>query len=163
MRTCRSTPSCARGAGTTCIRHVTGYARVAEHPKAVIGFSDVTALLWALYSPRGLIGFHGPLVTTLADAAAADRTALWGCRRPGAPAPALQAAAVHSAGGRACAPVAGGNLAASPPRHALCAGIPRPHRFPGRPRRGPLPSRPHADPDENGRLFSHARPRAGQL
>jgi muramoyltetrapeptide carboxypeptidase len=69
---------CARGGyGSLRILPLLDYARVAEHPKAVIGFSDVTALLWALYSRCGLIGFHGPLVTTLADAAAADRSALW--------------------------------------------------------------------------------------
>ena len=62
---------CARGGyGSLRILPLLDYARVAEHPKAVIGFSDVTALLWALYSRCGLIGFHGPLVTTLADAAA---------------------------------------------------------------------------------------------
>ena len=61
---------CARGGyGSLRILPLLDYARVAEHPKAVIGFSDVTALLWALYSRCGLIGFHGPLVTTLADAA----------------------------------------------------------------------------------------------
>ena len=66
---------CARGGyGSLRILPLLDYARVAEHPKAVIGFSDVTALLWALYSRCGLIGFHGPLVTTLADAAPADRS-----------------------------------------------------------------------------------------
>ncbi len=102
---------CARGGyGSLRILPLLDYARVAEHPKAIIGFSDVTALLWALYSRCGLIGFHGPLVTTLADAAMADRDALWmavaseGNLR-------LQfetAAAIRP--GRACAPVTGGNL-----------------------------------------------------
>jgi muramoyltetrapeptide carboxypeptidase len=65
---------CARG-GYGCLRilpHI-DYDAAARDPKPVIGFSDVTALLWALYARAGLIGFHGPLVTTLADASAADR------------------------------------------------------------------------------------------
>ncbi len=68
---------CARG-GYGCLRvlpHV-DYDAIARDPKPVIGFSDVSALLWALYSHCGLIVFHGPLVTTLADAAEADRRAL---------------------------------------------------------------------------------------
>ena len=102
---------CARGGyGSLRILPLLDYARVAEHPKAVIGFSDVTALLWALYSRCGLIGFHGPLVTTLADAAPADRSALWdaiACE--GHLRLHFESAAVIRSG-RACAPVAGGNL-----------------------------------------------------
>ena len=35
-------------------------------PKWLIGFSDVTGLLWSLYQ-RGISGVHGPLMTTIAD------------------------------------------------------------------------------------------------
>jgi muramoyltetrapeptide carboxypeptidase len=35
-------------------------------PKWLIGFSDITALLWNL-SKLGAVGIHGPLVTTIAD------------------------------------------------------------------------------------------------
>lgn len=35
-------------------------------PKWLIGFSDITALLWSL-SKLGAVGIHGPLVTTIAD------------------------------------------------------------------------------------------------
>jgi muramoyltetrapeptide carboxypeptidase len=102
---------CARGGyGSLRILPLLDYARVAEHPKAVIGFSDVTALLWALYSRCGLIGFHGPLVTTLADAAPADRSALWNAvASEGSLRLRFETAAVIRPG-RACAPVAGGNL-----------------------------------------------------
>jgi muramoyltetrapeptide carboxypeptidase len=102
---------CARGGyGSLRILPLLDYARVAEHPKAVIGFSDVTALLWALYSRCGLIGFHGPLVTTLADAAPADRSALWNAvASEGHLRLHFESAAVIRSG-RACAPVAGGNL-----------------------------------------------------
>ena len=102
---------CARGGyGSLRILPLLDYVRVAEHPKAVIGFSDVTALLWALYSRCGLIGFHGPLVTTLADAAPADRSALWNAvASKGHLRLHFESAAVIRSG-HACAPVAGGNL-----------------------------------------------------
>jgi muramoyltetrapeptide carboxypeptidase len=102
---------CARGGyGSLRILPLLDYARVAEHPKAVIGFSDVTALLWALYSRCGLIGFHGPLVTTLADAAAADRSALWNAVASEGPLHLCFETAAVIRPGRTCAPVAGGNL-----------------------------------------------------
>jgi muramoyltetrapeptide carboxypeptidase len=37
-----------------------------DRPKWLIGFSDITALLWSL-ADRGIAGIHGPLITTLAD------------------------------------------------------------------------------------------------
>jgi muramoyltetrapeptide carboxypeptidase len=102
---------CARGGyGSLRILPLLDYARVAEHPKAVIGFSDVTALLWALYSRCGLIGFHGPLVTTLADAAPADRSALWNAVASEGHLRLHFESAALIRSGRACAPVAGGNL-----------------------------------------------------
>ena len=102
---------CARGGyGSLRILPLLDYARVAEHPKAVIGFSDVTALLWALYSRCGLIGFHGPLVTTLADAAPADRSALWNAVASEGPLRLHFETAAVIRPGCTCAPVAGGNL-----------------------------------------------------
>ena len=102
---------CARGGyGSLRILPLLDYARVAEHPKAVIGFSDVTALLWALYSRCGLIGFHGPLVTTLADAAAADRNALWNAVSSEERLRLRFETAAVIRPGRTSAPVAGGNL-----------------------------------------------------
>ena len=58
---------CARG-GYGCMRLLERipYGTIQEHPKAIIGFSDVTALLHALHKRTGLITFHGPMVTGLA-------------------------------------------------------------------------------------------------
>lgn len=58
---------CARG-GYGCMRLLNRipYEIIEEHPKAFIGFSDVTALLQALHKRTGLITFHGPMVTSLA-------------------------------------------------------------------------------------------------
>lgn len=60
------------GRGVLCVRGGWGGARLLEegalpdHPaKWLIGFSDITSLLWAL-SLRGISGVHGPLLTTIA-------------------------------------------------------------------------------------------------
>lgn len=59
--------------GVLCVRGGYGGARLLEgwdwppsEPKWLIGFSDVTALLWSL-SAQGIAGLHGPLLTTLVD------------------------------------------------------------------------------------------------
>jgi muramoyltetrapeptide carboxypeptidase len=57
-----------------CARGGYGGARVLEqgpwpeaiHPKWLVGFSDITSLLWGGLG-RGLMGLHGPLLTTLAS------------------------------------------------------------------------------------------------
>lgn len=56
-----------------CARGGYGGARVLERwqwpdplpPKWLVGFSDITSLLWGL-AGRGMVGIHGPLMTTLA-------------------------------------------------------------------------------------------------
>jgi muramoyltetrapeptide carboxypeptidase len=53
---------CARG-GYGCARilpHL-DYDLIEDNPKALIGFSDVTALQYAIYKNCGLITFHGPV------------------------------------------------------------------------------------------------------
>ncbi|MCT7962231.1 LD-carboxypeptidase [Laspinema sp. D1] len=58
-----------------CVRGGYGGARILEDwtwtpettpPKWVIGFSDITSLLWSL-SKTGIVGVHGPLLTTIAS------------------------------------------------------------------------------------------------
>ncbi len=52
---------CLRG-GYGCTRllpHI-NYGLIKKNPKVIIGYSDVTALLLAIYQKTGLIGFHGP-------------------------------------------------------------------------------------------------------
>ena len=57
-----------------CVRGGYGGMRLLEDwqwspivtPKWLIGFSDITALLWSL-AQQGIVGIHGPLLTTLAD------------------------------------------------------------------------------------------------
>lgn len=56
---------CARG-GYGCMRllpHL-DFELIKRHPKVLIGFSDVTALLLPLYQQTGLVGFYGPMLTS---------------------------------------------------------------------------------------------------
>lgn len=60
--------------GILCARGGFGSTRILEDwnwpnsvvPKWLIGFSDITALLWSLYT-AGISGVHGPVLTTLVD------------------------------------------------------------------------------------------------
>ncbi|PHN03631.1 S66 peptidase family protein [Flavilitoribacter nigricans] len=53
---------CVRG-GYGCSRLLPAidYRMIARNPKALIGYSDVTALINAIYFKTGLVGFHGPV------------------------------------------------------------------------------------------------------
>lgn len=56
---------CARG-GYGCARllHLIDYELIKINPKVLIGYSDVTSLLYGIYSQTGLICFHGPVGTS---------------------------------------------------------------------------------------------------
>lgn len=57
---------CARGGfGSTRLLQYLDYNAVRENPKIFVGFSDITAILLALYARSGLVTFHGPVVTTI--------------------------------------------------------------------------------------------------
>lgn len=57
---------CARG-GYGVLRLLEGidYDLIRSHPKVLVGYSDVTALLLALHRKTGLVTFHGPMVRGL--------------------------------------------------------------------------------------------------
>ncbi|AFY35250.1 LD-carboxypeptidase [Calothrix sp. PCC 7507] len=58
---------CARGGfGSTRILENWHWQTNSSLPKWLIGFSDITALLWSLYN-QGISSVHGPVLTTLAD------------------------------------------------------------------------------------------------
>jgi muramoyltetrapeptide carboxypeptidase len=60
---------CARGGyGSMQILPYLDYEAIRRHPRLVMGFSDITALLCALYQRSGLVSCHGPVVTTLKNA-----------------------------------------------------------------------------------------------
>jgi muramoyltetrapeptide carboxypeptidase len=58
---------CARGGfGSTRILENWTWEQKTADPKWLIGFSDITALLWSLYK-AGISGVHGPVLTTLVN------------------------------------------------------------------------------------------------
>ena len=60
---------CARGGyGSMRILPLLDFQAIADNPKVFIGFSDITVLLTAFAVRSGLATFHGPVVTSLADA-----------------------------------------------------------------------------------------------
>lgn len=48
------------GYGTMRILPYLDYAMIRQNPKVIIGYSDITGLLLALYARSGLVCFHGP-------------------------------------------------------------------------------------------------------
>lgn len=60
---------CARGGyGCARILPILNYDLIRENPKVLIGYSDITALLYGIYQKTGLISFHGPVgVSTFND------------------------------------------------------------------------------------------------
>lgn len=56
---------CARGGyGCARILPMLDYDIIRANPKMLIGYSDITALLYGLYQKAGLISFHGPVGTS---------------------------------------------------------------------------------------------------
>jgi muramoyltetrapeptide carboxypeptidase len=60
---------CVRGGyGAIRILGLLDYDLIRQHPKALIGYSDITALNTAIYERTGLVTFHGPVgVSTFND------------------------------------------------------------------------------------------------
>lgn len=60
---------CVRGGyGAMRILDLLDYKIIKKNPKILVGFSDVTALLHAIFLKTGLVGFHGPVgASTFSD------------------------------------------------------------------------------------------------
>ena len=57
---------CARGGyGTLRLLDKIDYDLIRMNPKIIVGYSDITALLLAIYKNTGLVTFHGPVVKEL--------------------------------------------------------------------------------------------------
>ncbi len=53
---------CVRGGyGSIRILDLLDYDQIRKHPKAFIGYSDITALITSIYQETGLVTFHGPV------------------------------------------------------------------------------------------------------
>lgn len=60
--------ACARGGfGSLRMLSLLDFQTIVEKPKIFIGFSDISAVLSALYTRCGLVTFHGPTVASLGD------------------------------------------------------------------------------------------------
>ncbi|NLO20160.1 MAG: LD-carboxypeptidase [Ignavibacteria bacterium] len=56
---------CARGGwGSLRILRLLDYDIIRNNPKMIIGFSDLTALINAIYTNAGLVTFHGPVASS---------------------------------------------------------------------------------------------------
>jgi muramoyltetrapeptide carboxypeptidase len=53
------------GYGSLRMLDMLDWELIRKNPKILIGFSDITALLTAIFKKTGLVTFHGPVVTTL--------------------------------------------------------------------------------------------------
>lgn len=68
---------CARGGyGSLRILPLLDFETIQNHPKIFLGFSDISVLLSEIHARCGLVTFHGPVVTTLANATEKTMSAL---------------------------------------------------------------------------------------
>ncbi len=59
---------CARGGyGSIRILDKIDYDLIFDNPKIIVGYSDITALLFAIFHRTGLVTFHGPMLRDLAQ------------------------------------------------------------------------------------------------
>lgn len=102
---------CARG-GFGCLRllPLVDFDVIQTHPKIIVGFSDITALLIAITSRSGLVTFHGPMVTTLAAASEMTRHTLSAAIASDTALEMTPANGIVIQPGEAKGPVIGGNL-----------------------------------------------------
>lgn len=55
------------GYGSMRLLPLLNYPLLAQNPKILVGFSDITALELAFWTKENLVSFHGPVLTTLKD------------------------------------------------------------------------------------------------
>lgn len=102
---------CARGGfGSLRILSHLDFDSIRQNPKVFVGYSDITALLAAITAKSGLVTFHGPLVTTLADAPETTCSAFLKAISSNATVKLKPARGVALKIGRAKGRVIGGNL-----------------------------------------------------
>jgi len=103
---------CARGGyGSIRILPLLDYRTIGENPKVFIGFSDITVLLCVLTERAKMVTFHGPMVSTLADAPAKTRSFLMHTVASGADIEIRANRGTTIKPGTASGTVCGGNLA----------------------------------------------------
>ncbi len=102
---------CVRGGfGAMRVLALLDYEAIEKHPKIFVGFSDISALLSVLDTRCGLVAFHGPMVTTLADAGQETKEALLAVLTSDVKLELAPANGRVINPGQASGPIAGGNL-----------------------------------------------------
>jgi muramoyltetrapeptide carboxypeptidase len=102
---------CARGGfGSIRLLSMLDYDAIDKNPKIFAGFSDISALLTAIYLKCGLVTFHAPVLTMLGRATNRTRDALLRAFTSDAPLETMPRQAIVIKPGSASGPVAGGNL-----------------------------------------------------
>ena len=102
---------CARGGyGTLRLLDKIDYGLIREHPKIIVGYSDITALLMAITKKTGLVTFHGPMVRGLSSLHDSSRESLFKLISSDQPVSFSPIAGNPLISGRAAGLLIGGNL-----------------------------------------------------
>lgn len=103
---------CARGGfGSMKLLPLLDFEAIRAEPKILVGFSDITTLLVAIYQQCGIVTFHGPLVTSLGKRSEKTVSALMDAISSYKPLVLTPSKSVVLHAGQASGPVIGGNLA----------------------------------------------------
>jgi muramoyltetrapeptide carboxypeptidase len=102
---------CARGGyGSMQILPYLDFAAIHRHPKLLMGFSDITALLYALYQRSALISCHGPVISTLINASSKTLDSVFNILTSTDLPPIILEKGIVLSPGKASGPVICGNL-----------------------------------------------------
>jgi len=102
---------CARGGyGSLRILNLLDFEVIRKNPKVFVGFSDITAILWALYARCGLVTFHGPTVTGLGNSTLETTAALAQSLKTAERLEIRSKEGITLKEGQANGPIVGGNL-----------------------------------------------------
>jgi muramoyltetrapeptide carboxypeptidase len=102
---------CTRGGyGSMRILPLLPYALLRRSPRALVGFSDITALLASCCRHAGVVCFHGPTISTLPSSDEESLASFWHALNGDEPVTVQVAEPVCLRPGKAAGPVLGGNL-----------------------------------------------------
>jgi len=102
---------CARGGyGSLRLLDKIDFDLIKKNGKIFVGYSDITALLMAIYSETGLITFHGPVVRGLSSDKRINLDSLFRLLTPGQGLEINLAEGIVLRPGKAKGPLIGGNL-----------------------------------------------------
>jgi muramoyltetrapeptide carboxypeptidase len=103
--------ACARGGyGSMRILRFLDFETIRKNPKIFLGFSDISVLLSVLHDRCDLVTFHGPVITTLADADEETVEAMQWALTSDTPLELFTENGMVIRPGLASGPMAGGNL-----------------------------------------------------